>query len=134
MKIISRRVPARTVRSYQCGVCGTKYRAAEKAKKCEARIKENKTFKKGDVVRGYERHVCSYMGEDREFQPEGRVIKVLGPMLPDYEYEVKWLDGRFERINGHVYLYEVAYKCLCGKPRKDLFRTPEIFLVKSRNR
>lgn len=134
MKTTIRRIPAHTARSYQCEVCGTKYRTAEQAKKCEARIKENKTFKKRDVVRGYERHVCSHKSGDEKFLPEGRVIKIFGPMIPDYEYEVKWLDGRFERINGHIYLYEVAYECLCGKQRSYLYRTPEIFLVKSKNR
>ena len=134
MKKITRRVPAHTNRSFQCEICKTKYRTAKQALECEARIKEKKVFKIGDVVRGYECHVCSHEGADRNFLPEGKIVKILGPMVPDYEYEVKWLDGRPERINGHVYLYEVIYKCLCGKPRGCQYRNPEIFLVKSKNR
>ncbi len=134
MKIIKKKVPAHTTFSYQCEVCGTKYRTEEQALKCEARTKEKKTFKRGDAVRGYECHVCSHGKRDKNFLPEGKVVKTMGPMLPDYEYETKWLNSRSERINGHIYLYEVAYPCLCGKPRRHLYRTPEIMLVKSKDR
>lgn len=134
MKVTRRRIPARTVISYQCETCGTKYRTAEQALKCEARIKEKQVFKRGDFFRAYERHVCNHKGRDKEFLPGGMVIKVLGPMLPDYEYEVKWLGSRPERLNGHVYQYEVEYQCSCGRPRFTLYWTPEIFLVKNEDR
>ncbi len=130
MKTIVRRVPAHTIRSFQCEVCRAKYRTAKQALKCKARIKEKQVFKVGDFVKGYEPHVCSHKGRDRNFLTEGMVIKILGPMCPDYEYEVKWLGGKTERLNGHVYLYEVEYLCLCGKSRKYLYRAPEILFVK----
>lgn len=130
MKQIVRRVPTHTVRSFQCNVCETKYPTAKQAKKCEARIKEKKVFKKGDVVKGYEFHVCNHGKKDKNFQPKGTITMVIGPILPDYEYEVERLKGKPERLNGHIYLYEVVYACLCGRQRGYQYRTPEIFIVK----
>ncbi len=134
MKQLVRRVPAHTVRSFQCEVCGAKYSTKNQALTCEARIKEEQVFKEGDLVSGYEPHVCNHGKEDRSFLTVGKVTKVIGPTLPDYEYEVKWLGDRPERLNGHVYLYEVSYECLCGKIREHLYRAPEILLLKRKNR
>lgn len=130
MKKLVRRVPAHTVRSFQCEVCGTKYRTANQAKKCEARVQEEKVFGKMDVVRILECRICSHMGKDRPCRSFGRIEKVIGPMLPDYEYEVKWLGGKAERLNGHVYLYLVRYLCKCRRVRADIFRAPELRLLK----
>lgn len=134
MKQIVRRVLAHTTRSFQCEVCGTKYSTKKQALKCENRTKENKIFKKGDVVRGLEYYLCDHGKKESKFLPEGRVAVVIGPTLPEYEYEIKWLGGKAERINGHIYLYDVTFKCLCGKVRSDLFRTPELVMVKNKSR
>lgn len=52
MKQLVRRVPAHTVRSFQCEVCGTKYSTKNQALTCEARIKEEQVFKEGDLAHG----------------------------------------------------------------------------------
>ncbi len=134
MKKVVRQVPAHTARSFQCEVCGHRYHTQNQALRCEVRIKEKKVFNKGDLVKGIERHVCDHWSGDKYFQPIGKITKILGPMRPDYEYETKWLGGKPERINGHIYLYEVTYLCWCGKTRSYLYRTPEIVFLKNKNR
>jgi len=136
MKKIITVVPRRVIHSYQCETCGTKYSKKEQAQKCEARIKEKKFFKKGDLVKGSaEYHACNHTGTDLSFLPKGKVIRVIGPILPDYEYEVKWLGAKAERLNGHIYLYEVEFPCKCRRvTRYYLFRSPELKLVKVKNR
>lgn len=134
MKKIVRRIPAHTVRLFQCEVCGTKYRTEKQAKQCEARKNEKKVFKKGDLVKVIESYVCSHGRREKIFQPKGVVVSVIGPMPSDYEYEKKWLGEKPERLNGHVYVYEVLYQCVCGSMRGQVYRTPELLLVKSKNR
>ena len=134
MKKIVRRVAAHTVRSFQCEICGHGYPTKSQALKCEARVKERRKFRKGDLVKGHELYVCVDGKKKNKFLPEGRITIVIGPTLPEYEYEVKWLGARPERLNGHIYLYEVTFECLCGRTRSNVFRTPELVLVKSKNR
>jgi len=134
MKKIVKKIPARTSIQYQCEICGTKYRKAAAAKKCEARILEEKKFKVGDKVLIIPARACSQVHTTRAFGkpfwPKATVVKVLGPMLPDYEYEVKWLGSR--GLNNHVYQYEVKYDCLCGRKRGDLLYLPELYPFKGK--
>ena len=126
MKKIVKEIPARTSITYQCKDCKTKYRSEKKAKECEERVLEEKLFKVGDKIIIIPARVCND-GEFnwKSFWPKAKVVKILGPMLPDYEYEVKWLGSR--GLNSHVYQYEVEYNCLCGKKRGDLVYTPEMY-------
>ncbi len=128
MKKIVKKIPARTSVTYQCETCKTKYRTAEKAKECENRILEEKIFKIGDEIIIIPARACSNGRFNwKSFWPKATVVKILGPMLPDYEYEVKWLDSR--GLNSHVYQYEVEYACFCRREDKrgDLLYAPEMF-------
>ncbi len=126
MKKIVKEISARTSVVYQCEICKTKYRSEKKAKECESRVLEEKLFKVGDEIIIIPALVCSdgrFNG--KSFWPKATVVKILGPKLPDYEYEVKWLGSR--GLNSHVYQYEVEYACFCGnKPRSDLLYAPEM--------
>ncbi len=128
MKKIVGKIPAKTSVSYQCEFCKKKYRSEKKAKGCEERILEEKIFKVGDNVIIIPARACDQVGSrspfGKSFWPKATVVKILGPMLPDYEYEVKWLGSR--GLDSHVYQYEVKYTCLCGRKRSDLVYTPEI--------
>ncbi len=128
MKKIVKEIPAMTSVSYQCEVCKTKYRSEKQAKECEERILEEKLFKVGDKIIIIPARTCDQVGSTwafgKPFWPKATVVKVLGPMLPDYEYEVKWLGSR--GLDNHVYQYEVKYNCLCGDKRGDLLYTPEM--------
>ena len=119
MKTIRRRIPARTNVSYQCWVCGTKYRSKKSAQKCEARTLEIREFSEGYWVRAKEKRHCGLTG--KSYICEGIIVDVLGPMLPDEEYENKWLGGKTERLNGHVYQYEVQFICPCCNKLKRAF-------------
>ncbi len=126
MKKIVKQIPARVSTTYQCEVCKTKYRTAEKAKECEARVLEEKIFKVGDAIIIIPARVCdSGRFNQKSFWPKATVGKILGPMHPDYKYEVKWLGSR--GLNSHVYQYEVKYNCLCGRKRGDLVYAPEMY-------
>ncbi len=128
MKKIVKEIPARTSVTFQCEICKTKYRSEKKAEECEERVLEEKLFKVGDKVIIIPARVCDKVGSKssfgKSFWPKATVVKILGPTLPDYEYEVKWLGSR--GLNSHVYQYEVEYSCLCGRKRGDLVYTPEI--------
>ena len=113
----------------RCSVCKTKYKsksepkAVEKALQCKNRSLEEKIFKKGDLVTNVELRTCSITGGKYYFK--GKVVRVLGPMLPDYEYEVKWLGGVSSRVNGHVFQYEVSFMCPhCKEARKEFYYAP----------
>src|SRR3989344_4816404 len=108
MKKITRRVPAHTVHSFQCEVCKTKYRTEKQAQECESRTKEMKIFWVG-------------------YMAIGKIVKIEGPVLPDYEYECKWLGGDPKRLNSHVYEYWLSFKCPhCGEKRKHPYYGPEL--------
>ena len=113
---------------YMCSVCGTKYPNKKTAARCEKRTREKKAFVIGDKVRNIEPRICGLMGEVYVFS--GRVVKILGPKPSDYEYEVKWLGGKEKRVNGHVYLYEIEFKCPhCKEKRNEYYYAPELQLI-----
>ncbi len=123
MKKIVKQIPARISTTYRCEVCKTKYGTAKKAKECENRILEAQRFRVGDRVFNLEARCCNI--GSKYFRVKMTVVKILGPMLPDYEYMVKWL-GSYG-LNGHIFQYEVEYTCPnCRKKHGHLYYTPEI--------
>ncbi len=125
MKKIVKNIPAKVSISYQCKTCKTKYRTVTAAKKCEARILEKREFKVGDAVYPIQKRHCQVVSQ--AYRPKGKIIKIFGPMLPDYEYETKWLGGKTERLNGHIFQYEVKHICPCHNEKYTcLYFTPEI--------
>ncbi len=123
MKKIVKEIPARTSVTYQCEICKTKYRSEKKAKECEARTLEEKLFKVGDKVFNLEPRCC-YIGS-KYFRAKMTVVKILGPMLIDYEYSVKWLSSY--GLDSHIFQYEVKYTCpTCNKQRGHLYHAPKI--------
>ncbi len=129
MRTITRKIPARTSIIYQCGKCKSRYKSKEKALKCEARPAEPKLFRLGDLVKWREQYHCDRY--NKNYFPKGRVVRVLGPMLPDEEYNIKWLQNRLS--GKHVFQYEVKWPCpYCGKPSGSLFYSPELKKLKTR--
>lgn len=111
---------------YQCSICKTKYSKASEAKKCETRILEEKKFKIGDLVENIEPRICCGM-DDRPYKFKGKIVKIIGPLPPDEEYEIKWLGGDSKRLNSHVWQYEVEYICpRCKEKKSHRYYTPEI--------
>jgi len=125
MKKITRKVSV-----FRCETCKTDYKTMRQAIRCEGYPLERKKFKRGDWVRGKEQHVCDHKVKDREFLPIGKVVSVIGPELMDYEYSVKWLGSKL--LNSHVFVYEVAYKCICGKDQRHRFYSLELSLLNPR--
>jgi len=107
MKTIISHVPAKTTTSYQCAKCKTKYRSKARALQCELLITEEKAFKVGDRVRWCEELHCSAV--NKNYWMDGKVQKILGPALPDFEYNAKWLGGKL--FDKHIFMYEVSWKC-----------------------
>ncbi len=123
MKKIVKKIPARVSITYQCKVCKTKYRTAERAEKCEERTLEFQRFRAGDKVFNLEPRCC-YIGS-KYFRVKMTIVKILGPMLPDYEYMVKWL-GSYG-LDSHIFQYEVEYTCpTCRKKHGHLYYAKEI--------
>lgn len=121
-----KKIVRRTV-LWQCGVCKTAYDSKKAAQECESREIEERIFKKGNLVRNIEPRECGKT--HAEYQFRGRVIRVIGPQPPDYEYEVKWLGGR--GINLHVFQYEVKFRCpSCQKIKTAFYYTPELIRVR----
>lgn len=112
-----------------CSVCRTEYPNKKTAARCEKRIREKKVFLIGDKVRNIEPRTCGLMGKVYVFS--GRIVKILGLKPSDYEYEVKWLGGKAERVNGHVFEYEVAFNCPhCKEKRSEYYYAPELKLIR----
>ena len=110
---------------YVCSKCRTKYSNKKEASRCEKRIRENKSFRIGDRIQNIEPRTCSMKQKNYIFS--GRVVRILGPKPSDYEYEVKWLGGKTERVNGHVFQYEVEFICPhCKEKRRELYYAPEL--------
>jgi hypothetical protein len=123
MKKIVKKIPARISTTYQCEICKTKYRSEKKAKECEKRLPEIRHFKVGDIVFNLEPRCC-YIGS-KYFRTKMNVVKIMGPMLIDYEYAVKWL-GSYG-LDSHIFEYEVEFTCpTCGKKHGHLYYSPEI--------
>ena len=113
----------RTVTIFQCGICRTEYDKASDAQKCEKRILEVKAFAKGDMVSNIEPRTCGI----KNYIFKGRVVRIVGPMASDYEYEVKWLRAIADRVNGHVFHYQVKFTCPCCKEtREERYLAPEL--------
>lgn len=124
MKITRKRIPARTVVSYQCETCGTKYPRKLSAIGCEKRKLETKVFKLGERVKNTTARQC-HNGKNYYF--EGVVIGVRGPVPSDDEYEILILGGKKERMNNHVYQYEVEYVCpVCQNIKTALLYAPQL--------
>lgn len=130
MKTIRRRIPARTQIFHQCETCGTEYSNKAKAQKCEKRVLEFKKFSLGEFVRNIEKRICGVPpppGKSPHYYFEGIVIKIIGPAVSDYDYECRWLGGKPDRLNGHVYQYEVQYVCpTCNQLETVLYYAPEL--------
>ena len=124
-----RRVVKKTV-LYQCKICKTEYSTLKEVKKCEARGVEKKTFSVGDLVSNIEPRVCWKKSKGYIFR--GKVVKIIGPMPADFEYECKWLKGQASRLNSHVFQYEVDYSCPhCKELKTARYFTPEIKKINS---
>ncbi len=122
-------VRKRTEITYQCSICKTEYPSKRAAEKCEKRILEQKAFAKKDKVRNFERRTCSK--DQKTYLFKGKVVKIIGPLASNHEYEVKWLGGKPERINGHVFLYQVRFKCpRCHQTQEEQYYAPELIKIK----
>lgn len=116
-----------TVVRYECETCGTRYRNREEAELCEEEPIEEQQFEVGDEVRAIEPRQC-WNGE--EYTATGHVLSVQGPKCSDVEYEIKWLGGKRERLESHVFLYEIAYDCpICGNRKTAIYYAPELTKV-----
>lgn len=107
-------------RGYQCGICMTEWETWEEKEVCEARVVEEKVFEPGDKVRLEHLHRCQtpLLGLER-IPMIGMVIDVVGPLLPDEEYENQVIkDPR--RLKQHIYWYMVEYDC--GRCQQSLKR------------
>ncbi|PJE50671.1 MAG: hypothetical protein COV29_02965 [Candidatus Yanofskybacteria bacterium CG10_big_fil_rev_8_21_14_0_10_36_16] len=115
----------KTVVTYKCSLCEAEYQKASEAEKCESRILEEKVFKVGDKVENIELRFCAAC--DITYRFKGKVVKVIGPVASDYEYEAKWLKGAPERLNGHVFQYQVRFECPhCHRTREERYFAPEL--------
>lgn len=111
---------------FYCEICNTKYENPKKAGECEKRKIEKKEFKLGDWVRAKEDRMCMCRG-NTEYICIGRIVKIIGPLPPDFEYETKWLGGKPERLNNHVWQYEIGYRCpVCEEYKRARYYAPEI--------
>ena len=110
---------------YVCSTCRTRYSNKKEALRCENRVRENKIFRVGDAVQNIEPRTCQI--KQREYIFSGKIVMIVGPKPSDYEYEVKWLCGKSERINGHVFHYDVEFNCPhCGEKRQGWYYAPEL--------
>jgi hypothetical protein len=110
---------------YICSKCKTRHTSKKKAEQCERRTLEQKVFQIGSKVEGVAPRRCATNGEI--YYPSGKVKTIIGPMPSDYEYEVKWLGGKRERLRAHVFLYHVRYRCPhCREMREERHFAPEL--------
>lgn len=126
MQKIVRRV---TITLYKCSVCKQTYSNKKEAAHCEDRIREKKLFRVGATVRNKEPRFCQIKSKHYRFS--GKIVRILGPKPSDYEYETKWLGGKRERVNGHIFLYEVKFCCpYCKEIRREQYHTPELLRIR----
>lgn len=110
---------------YRCSVCKSDYTNKRDAQKCESRILEKKAFAIGDMVSNIEPRTCSTRNKNYVFR--GRIVRIFGPTASDYEYECKWLGAIAKRVNGHVFEYQVKFKCPhCKETREERYFAPEL--------
>ena len=115
----------RVIRSiiYTCGICHTDHSSKAAAQKCESMPIEERGYKIGDRVRNIEPRTCNK--KDKPYHFTDKVVKIIGPIPFDFEYEVKWLGGR--GLNQHVFQYEVSFSCpQCGEKRRERYYAPEL--------
>lgn len=127
MRVIKRKIPARVSVKYQCKKCKGRYGSKKNALKCEAQPIEAKLFHIGAAVTWREKRTCS--AHDKTYSLRGKVSKILGPMLVDEEYDIKWLQ---RKLSGkHVFQYEVEWRCpYCHMKVEGLFYGMELIKVK----
>ena len=131
MKTIREILPRRVRLTYVCKRCKTRYRNKKRALECDAKPIEEKLFHIGDLVKWREQYHCDRY--NKNYFPKGRVARILGPMLPDEEYNIKWLQSRLS--GKHVFQYEVKWICpYCNDPKSNLFYSPELKKTKSKTR
>lgn len=124
-KVIKRKV------FYRCSGCKTKYANKKEALLCEKRILEKKVFNVGSRVKNIETRVCQK--KQKRYFFSGIVTRIVGPELPDYEYEVKWLGGKEERLNAHVFVYQVKFRCpKCKETKCCRYYAPELKFISRR--
>lgn len=86
---------------------------------------ETKVFGIGSRVKNVEKRQCTR--ERKPYTFSGVVTKIVGPEAPDYEYEVKWLGGKSERLGSHVFQYQVRFTCPhCKEIREHRYYAPEL--------
>jgi hypothetical protein len=119
------KIPAHISTSYECEKCGRKYPSESRARKCESQPLEARKFKRKDLVSWREIKNCS---TGRKYFIKGTVWDIVGPVLPDEEYNIKWLKGRLS--GKHVYEYIVEWNCpFCMRNHEDRFYGPELIKV-----
>lgn len=129
MRTIREVMPRRVRFTYVCKRCKARYRNKKRALECDSLPVEEKVFRVGDLVKWREQYHCDR--RNKNYFPQGRVVCILGPMLPDEEYNIKWLQSRLS--GKHVFQYEVKWPCpYCGKPSGSLFYSPELKKLKTR--
>jgi len=128
MRVITTEIPARVSIRYVCNVCGKKYRIKNMALRCEARPLEKVHFKLGDRVKGRSPRACGNTNKPYHF--EGVIIRIVGPILSESDCFSGSREDLYLIRNGHVYMYEVEYKCpRCNEVRSDLCYFTEIKLA-----
>lgn len=120
MKKITRKVTL-----WRCAICKIDYKRKSDAEKCERKPIEKREFKIGDrVTNCMEPRLCPGKGT---YRFKGRIIRIFGPQPPDEDYENRWLGGKRDRLDSHVFLYEVRFKCpKCGEIREESYFAPEL--------
>jgi hypothetical protein len=114
---------------FKCEICNSPYLTEDEASKCEGRIIEKKTLSVGDKVQSVEPRKCDI--KNKRYFFVGEIIKIIGPFPSDYEYEMKWLGSRCDKINGHVFTYRVEFRCpYCGLLRTHDYYDPELKLIR----
>lgn len=114
--------------TFPCSVCKTEYHKRRDAKECKKRKLEKIKFKIGDLVFAHEPRQCN----SKTYKVRGKVVKILGPQASDEEYEAKWLGELSERLNSHVFQYEVKYTCpICKEKKSMVYYAPEIDKITS---
>ena len=120
----------KTIMLYECEICLTKYEKKEDAIRCEGCGVEEEILQVGDRVTNVGLRTCSFQGREENYIFKGKVVEVKGPNPPDKEYEYKWLGGKKERLNSHVFSYIVEYICpICRKKKSAMYYTPELLKV-----
>ena len=125
MRVIRRKISAHTVVSYQCEICGTKYRTHKKTEQCESRKLEKKKFRVGEPV---EKTAYQHSCHNKVYFVKGVVSAIEGPVNPiiDHWNSYLWPNG-----DPHVYQYEVEFVCpICKQTKKTLCYAGELVSLK----